>query len=82
MKDEQSVLKLVGDWRKFQMAYVETKCMVTGEEVQNYAFWKTREEPEYHGPPASQCPAGTTATSDGLCGLILEDWEKKEVPED
>ncbi|CAO4381597.1 unnamed protein product [Caenorhabditis nigoni] len=71
LKDEKEVLKLVGGVGKTHMGYVETICMVNGEEVHSYVFYKTNDE-EVHGPPGSQCPQGRRTTSDGLCGPSLK----------
>ncbi|PIC14419.1 hypothetical protein B9Z55_026743 [Caenorhabditis nigoni] len=72
-KDERDVLKLYGGAGSTHMGYVETKCMVTGEEVKSWAFYKTNiffsKDPEIHGPPGSKCSSGRSATSDGLCAL-------------
>ncbi|PIC14426.1 hypothetical protein B9Z55_026749 [Caenorhabditis nigoni] len=76
MKDEQSALKLFGGVGKTHMGYVESKCMVTGEEVHSYAFY-TMNNGEIHGPPGSQCPQGSRATSDGLCGKRYKRKEGK-----
>ncbi|PIC14432.1 hypothetical protein B9Z55_026753 [Caenorhabditis nigoni] len=66
--DAQFTKKLVGGAGKTHVGYVETKCMVTGEEVHSVAFYKTKDS-DLNGPPRSKCPSGRRATSDGLCAL-------------